>query len=139
MTSEFAIAVHAIVYLNHRQESLSSEEIAENVCVHPVRLRKILARLKKAGLVATKEGIHGGYRFEKDPEEVDLYTVCQAIGEEPVEVKSSTGDVDMDCQIASGMAGIMDQIYGEMNQACYGQLKQITIYDIDKKIFKRGD
>ncbi|MCH4178826.1 MAG: Rrf2 family transcriptional regulator [Megasphaera sp.] len=139
MTSEFAIAVHAITYLNHKQESLSSEQIAENVCVHPVRIRKILARLKKAGLIVTKEGTHGGYHFEQDPAAVDLYTICQAVGEQPVEVKASTGDINMECHIASGMAGIMDQVYDRMNQACYSQLKQITIADIDKKIFQRGE
>lgn len=139
MTSDFAVAVHAVVYLNHKQESLFSEQIAENVCVHPVRIRRILSRLKKAGLVATKEGIHGGYHFEKDPRAVNLYDICKAVSEKPIEVKVSTGDIDMDCHIASGMAGIMDQIYEKMNQSCYGQLEQITIEDIDEKIFQRGE
>lgn len=139
MTSEFAIAVHAIVYLNHKRCSLSSEQIAENVCVHPVRIRKILSRLKKAGLLATKEGLHGGYHFEKDPRNVTLETVCRAVGESPVEVKASTGDMDMDCQVASGMAAIMDQVYAEMNGVCYERLTHITIDDIDKIIFPRGD
>ena len=31
MTSEFAIAVHALVYLNHKQETLASEELAKNI------------------------------------------------------------------------------------------------------------
>lgn len=139
LTSEFAIAVHAIVFLNHRQCSLSSEQIAENVCVHPVRIRKILSRLKKTGLLATKEGLHGGYHFELDPKDVNLSTVCHAVGEAPIEVKVSTGDVDMDCQVASGMAAIMDQVYEEMNGVCYERLAHITIDDIDKIIFPRGD
>ena len=67
MTSEFTIAVHALVFLNHKKESKSSEELAKNVCTHPARIRKVMARLKKAGLVKTKEGIDGGYSFDLDP------------------------------------------------------------------------
>ena len=135
MTSEFAVAVHALVFLNHQNTSKSSEEIAENVCTHPVRIRKVLAKLKKAGLVDTKEGTHGGYHFIKKPENVNLLMVCKCISEKPVDVKMSTGDMDMDCQIASGMAGIMEAVYSEMDEACYDVLKRITIASIDKKLF----
>ena len=138
MTSEFAIAVHALVFLNHKQESQSSEEIAENVCTHSARIRKVLAKLHKAGLVSTKEGLRGGYHFAKPAEAVNLEMICQAVGDRPVEVKWSTGDMDKECQIASGMAGIMDDIYGRMNQACYRSLEDITIATIDEKIFGRG-
>ena len=60
MTSEFAIAVHALVYLNHKQETLASEELAKNVCTNPARIRKVMAKLKKKDLIATKEGQNGG-------------------------------------------------------------------------------
>ena len=70
MTSEFAIAVHALVYLNHKGETVSSEALAENICTNPARVRKVMAKLKKAGLVATKEGVDGGYHFIKAPAEV---------------------------------------------------------------------
>jgi Rrf2 family protein len=138
MNSEFAIAVHALVFLNHEQESLSSEQIAENVCTHPVRIRKVLSQLKKAGFVATKEGNHGGYSFAGDPKQITLDRVCRILRDTPVEVKQSTGDVDMDCQIASGMAAVMDRIYEKMNERCYDELSHITIDDIDHVLFDGG-
>ena len=48
MTAEFTVAVHALVYLHHRGGWLSSEELAQNVCTNPARIRKIMAKLKKA-------------------------------------------------------------------------------------------
>ena len=60
MTGEFAVGVHALVFLNHKKTVVSSEMVAENVCTNPARVRKILASLKKAGLVSTKEGLDGG-------------------------------------------------------------------------------
>ena len=54
MTSEFAIAVHALVYLNHKQETLASVELAKNVCTNPARIRKVMAKLKKKNAISCK-------------------------------------------------------------------------------------
>ena len=137
MTSDFAIAVHALVYLNHRQESVSSEQIAENVCTHPVRVRRVLSRLKKAGLVATREGQNGGYAACCPAADMDLARVADAIAEVPVTMKYRTGDLDMDCAVASGMAGIMDEVYDRMNAACRQELAKVTIDQIDQMLFPR--
>ena len=67
MNSAFCVAVHALICLNRRQEQLSSEELARSICTNPARVRKIMAGLKRAGLVETKDGNEGGYRFVGDP------------------------------------------------------------------------
>lgn len=135
MTSEFAIAVHTLVYLNHKADCMSSGMIAENVCCNPARIRKILAKLKKKDLIRTREGADGGCMFFKDPQEVNLRMICEAVEELPVHVSKSTGSLDMDCQIASGMAGVMEDIYGILNRRVYQELEKITVADIDAKIF----
>lgn len=135
MTSEFGIAVHALVYLNHKARTLSSEELAENICTNPARVRKIMAVLKKAGLIETKEGAEGGYLFCRKAEEVTLCEVGKALGTAFVSVSWKSGSDEMDCFIASGMAGIMDGIYARLNGLCGEHLKGITIKDIDDKIF----
>lgn len=48
MPSEFIIAIHVLVYLRKENKQLSSEELADNVCVNPVRIRKVLSWLKKS-------------------------------------------------------------------------------------------
>ena len=60
MNRAFCVAVHALICLNRRQEQLSSEELARSICTNPARVRKIMAGLKRAGLVETKEGNEGG-------------------------------------------------------------------------------
>ena len=56
MDSSFNLAVHALVCLSHSGRSLSSEALAENICTNPTRVRRVLAGLKKAGMVETREG-----------------------------------------------------------------------------------
>lgn len=65
MTSEFAIAVHALVYLNHKGETVSSEALAENICTNPARVRKVMAKLKKAGPRRHQGGGRRGIPFHQ--------------------------------------------------------------------------
>jgi len=136
MTSEFAIAVHTLVFLNHKGTHQNSDKIAENVCTNPATIRKILSQLKKAGLVETKEGSDGGFAFMLDPDKVSLDKVLEAVADKPVAVSKRTGNIDLDCQISSNMGFIMDQIYDMMNLACAQRLSEITVSDIDKQIFE---
>ncbi len=136
MTSEFSIAVHALVYLNHKGATLASEALAENVCTNPARIRKVMAKLKKKGLVGTKEGLNGGYYMVWKAQEVNLRQICEALEVDMVKASWRSGSLDMDCLVASGMAGIMDGIYGELNELCKKRLENVTIQDIDDQIFK---
>ena len=135
MNSEFSVAVHSLVFLNHRGTTLSSEELAKNVCTNPARIRKIMAKLKKAELVATKEGIDGGYHFIRDPSTVTLREVSEALEMRFVSATWQSGDTDMKCLIASGMAAIMDDIYGQLDQLWQVHLDGITIQMIENRIF----
>ena len=135
MTSEFAIAVHALVYLNHKGETVSSEALAENICTNPARVRKVMAKLKKAGLVATKEGVDGGYHFIKAPAEVTLRRIDEAVDVRLVSACWKPGDREKACLVASGMGDIMDDIYSDLDELCRRRLGEITIADIDRKIF----
>lgn len=139
MTSEFAIAVHALVYLNHKHETLSSEALADNVCTNSARIRKVMAKLKKYGLIETKEGLNGGYHTTGETEHITLGQICAAMEAEPVTVSWHSGDPDKTCQVCSGMAGVMDEIYGQLNELCRKYLEGITIRDIDGRIFNTGN
>ncbi|MDO4552818.1 MAG: Rrf2 family transcriptional regulator [Bacillota bacterium] len=135
MTGAFSLAVHALVYLNHKGESLSSEVLAENICTNPARVRKVMALLKRSGLVATKEGAQGGYTFTGDPASVTLRQVADAVDARLVEAGWRSGSQDMECLVASGMARIMDGIYSGLDAQCRETLEGITIADIDRQIF----
>ena len=76
MNSDFVVAVHALVYLNHKADVVSSEALADNICTNAARVRKVMAPLKRAGFVETREGSVGGYRFAADPAKTDLKQVA---------------------------------------------------------------
>jgi len=137
MKSDFCVAVHALVYLNHRGTALSSEELAKNICTNPARVRKVTARLKAAGLLETREGSEGGSQFVADPEAVTLEQVCEALELRIVETNWLSGDAEKTCQIASGMAGIMQGVMDDLDRCCRRELARRTIADIDRQIFHK--
>ena len=75
MNGLFCVAVHALIYLDKRGCMLSSEELAANICTNPARVRKVMAKLKKAGLVSTRAGSDGGYQLTADPASLTLDAV----------------------------------------------------------------
>lgn len=135
MNSDFIVAVHALVYLNHKGELISSEMLAENICTNAARVRKVMAPLKRAGFVSTREGNVGGYRFEGNPADVSLRAVADALGIRFVHATWHSGDSDMNCLVASGMADIMDDILDDLDATCRERLEHTTIADIDGRIF----
>lgn len=137
MTSEFGVAVHALVFLNHKGRMVSSEELSQNICTNPARVRKIMAKLKRAGLLSTKEGVDGGYLFSLDPAEVSLREISEALEVQFVASAWRSGDTDMKCLIASGMADVMDGIYSDLDRLCKEHLEQVTIQQIDDRIFSK--
>lgn len=138
MTAEFIVAVHAIEFLNHMQRALSSEEIAKNVCTNPARVRKVLHKLKNAGLVESKNGAEGGYAFTADAGQVTLLDIFNAVGDRFVKVSWRSGDAEMDCPIASGMAPIMDEVFSELDACCRAALGGMRIAQIDQRLFAPG-
>ena len=136
MNSDYCVAVHAMVYLNHHRTVCSSGQLAQNICTHPARVRRILARLcQKQLLTAEPKGPRGGYRFTGQGSQVSLADIAAALDISFAEANWHSGDSSMDCLIASGMSSLMDEVFMDLNQCCYARLKKITIADLDNRLF----
>ena len=134
MKSDFIVAVHALVYLSHRGCMASSEELAENICTNPARVRKIMGKLKKMGIITTREGHVGGYCPCEHLASVTLYDIAKGMGTVFVDTKWRSGNGENQCFISSGMASVFDNLYQELDALCLEHLKGITLHDVTKKI-----
>ena len=124
------------MYLDHKGDFVSSEELADNICTNPARVRKILSRLKQAGLVEAREGSVGGFRFIGDARAVTLAEVAETLKTRFVSTNWRSGDVDKECLVSSGMGRMMDGIMEELNAGCYELMKKRTIAGIEEQIFQ---
>jgi DNA-binding IscR family transcriptional regulator len=78
ISSRFSVAVHILSLLALSPFPCTSEFIAESVKTNPVIIRRIIGKLKKAGLVNVRPGAGGAY-LTKEKDEITLLDVYRAV------------------------------------------------------------
>ena len=73
-------ALHCLLWIvGPIEERPSSRDLAELQGVSPAFLKKIFPKLEKAGIVEASDGIRGGYRLARPPEEISVIDVVDAV------------------------------------------------------------
>lgn len=86
LTSSVEYGIHCLLWLvGTGNKALSSRELAELQGVSPSFIAKIFPRLEKAGIVVASEGVRGGYRLGRAPEDISFLDIVDAIeGRKPL-------------------------------------------------------
>jgi Rrf2 family protein len=80
ITKKADYAVRCVLYLSKNTDRcVAINEIADNMKVSKTFLAKIVQRLSACGLVSSERGINGGFRLARNPEDVNLLEVIEAI------------------------------------------------------------
>ena len=82
MDTKFSVAVHVLILISEDPNPLNSDQIAGSVGTNASYIRKILALLKKSGMVDGHRGV-SGYTLTTTPEQISLLKIYQAVMEEP--------------------------------------------------------
>lgn len=84
--TQFSVAVHVLTLLGGApKQVMSSELLASSVSANPVHLRRVLGALRRCDLVASRPGVHGGWRLVQAPDNITLGDVWTAVqGGDPV-------------------------------------------------------
>lgn len=85
----------AVHYIAAQKQAVSAKRIAEQYAIPPELMAKILQRLAKRGLVVSHNGPKGGYELARDPGQITVGEVLQAI-EGPLRIVSCMTD-EGDC------------------------------------------
>ncbi|TGA97776.1 transcriptional regulator [Sporolactobacillus shoreae] len=138
MNSEFTIAVHCLIILASAPDQIwNSESLSGKVHTHPARVRKIMSLLRNNDLVATKEGLGGGYRLSCDPADCTLariyrITSCSALKLNWCSDSKKCGqDQDM-----VGIQLVLDQAFSIGERMLENYLEQWTIDLLFKEMNK---
>lgn len=101
LTTSVEYGLHCLLWLAASGDTpLSSRELAELQGISPSFLAKIFPKLEKAGIVTASEGIRGGYRLARTPEEITVLEVIDAVeGPKPI----------FDCQQIRGRCAVFGE------------------------------
>ena len=129
--SRFAISIHILTLLN-MEEGVSSEYIAGSININAVLVRKELSRLRKAGLIETKQGKNGGSRLACSPKKITLADVYRATYEKPL-FNHTKNKPSAHCPMGNQIGKIMDEVNEQAEAALLKRLSGISIEQFCKQ------
>ncbi|MEM9079152.1 MAG: Rrf2 family transcriptional regulator [Verrucomicrobiota bacterium] len=132
MNLDFSIALHVVGYLTARAgKPLTSEALAETYGTSPVVVRRVLSKLNKAGLVASRPGSGGGSILACPPHEINLRQVYQAT--------NSTGELlkrppENGGPVTEVMSHYLDDLFADAEEHLLKRLEQVTVAGMDATV-----
>jgi Rrf2 family protein len=129
-SSRFAIAVHALSLLALRDpEPVTSEYVAGSIKTNPVVVRRLLGRLRRAGLVRIQAGARGGARLARAARQIKLAEVYRAVEEGQI-LALHPHPPNPQCPVGRCISGVLGNLFGEAESAMLGVLRRRTLEDV---------
>lgn len=133
-SSQFSLSVHilSMLYFAEKiQSSVTSESMAGSANTNPVVIRRLLSKLRKAGMVASRRGPSGGFYLNTSPENITLWDVFQAV-ENPRIFSSSYNEPNPACPVGRNIQNVLEAIYLRVDNRVEEELKAISLQEIIK-------
>jgi Rrf2 family protein len=114
MQGEYAIRAMIELARENGASLIPAKKLAELQDIPPVFLTKILLILTKAGLLISVRGSHGGIRLAKNPSEITILDIVEAI-EGPIRLNMCIGNAGpCDHRPACKVHGIWNNVQAAM-------------------------
>ena len=127
INSQFAISVHLLVLLaSTPNEPVTSDRMAASVKTHPAFIRRVLGKLRRAGLVVAQPGTDGGWRLRRDAAAVTLCDVYEGIEKDPL-FALPRRPLQASGPVGQSMHPVLEEITQEAERTLKHHLAQISI------------
>ena len=110
-------------------EWLTSEYIAGSVNTNAVVIRRVLGVLREAGLVVSQPATGGGWKLARDPDQISLLAIYQALDEGSLFALHSRPP-NPECRVGRGVQRGLETIYAEAQVALEERLARETVTDL---------
>ena len=102
ITRQADYAIRAVLYLSRLEpgQRASTSAVAKEQSIPPSFLAKIISQLSIAGLLHTSRGARGGVMLAREPGEISLLDVVEAI-DGPITLNECVHDTE-DCSLGDG-------------------------------------
>ncbi len=134
------LGLQAVLYLSTlpRGEFADAGSIAERLNVPREFVSKVLQELKKNGITASKKGKSGGFYLNKNPNEIRLIHIVEAIDGTEMFTKCVLGfkgcSVEEPCPVHEKWGKLRNQAYVMLSENTLADIKKETIDKINSLI-----
>jgi Rrf2 family protein len=128
--SQFSVAVHLLSLLAGAApgQVLDSVSLAAGPATNPAHVRRILGRLRTAGLVRSQQGAHGGWTLAHAPADIDLAQIWLAVnGEDPL---LAVHNLDSTCPLGTRLEDTLRRLDRRALALLLEELGALSIADV---------
>jgi Rrf2 family protein len=128
--TRFAVAIHVLTMLARSPEvPVTSQYMAGSVNTNPVVIRRLLASLRRAGLVSSCGGHGGGWMLAKGAAEISLADVYAAVADASLFPLHSR-QPNQRCPVGRNIQRSLTLHFMQASLAVQAELGRTTIADI---------
>ena len=130
VNTQFSIAVHLMAGLGYRRDRCTtSAQLAASVNTSPSFVRRVLARLSKAGLVHTTTGQGGACRLAHDPRDITLLEIYRAV-DAPRAFAIHRYAVEGQCPVSCNIKASLEKVLDQTQRSMEAGLKNVKLSDV---------
>jgi Rrf2 family protein len=134
LSSRFAVAVHVLALLALESgRFVASPWIAASVGTNPALIRRLLGRLRQAGLVESERGTRGGVRLALPAELIRLSQVYQAVEREAL-FPMPRSSPSQRCPVGKNIRQVLSPVLAQTSEAVEAALDRSTIAEVSERI-----
>jgi Rrf2 family protein len=127
INTQFPIAVHLMAALGYRRgQDTTSALLAVSVNTSPSFVRRVLAKLSKAGLVETATGKAGACWLARDAKNISLLDIYQAV-DAPKAFSIHGYTEQKACPVSCHIKAALDHALAKTQKAMEAALKEISL------------
>lgn len=127
--SRLSLALHTLSHMAGEPDRVrTSADIADHAGTNPVVVRRVLGKLREAGLLSSEKGHSGGWRLEKSADTITLADVYLALDEKLV-AGNSVSDPS-DCNVETGLRARVAEVLDDIEESLVARLRETTIKDV---------
>jgi Rrf2 family protein len=137
VNQQFTFAVHIMTALAFSPgQVLDSQTLAASVNTNPVVVRRLLLALRRAGLVETFAGKHGGACLRGKPDRISLGDIYAAVEPRPV-IPVNERKASRRCDVSCHMKSIMGSVAESTERVVRKHLRGITLAQLVRQVHPR--
>jgi Rrf2 family protein len=133
---QFSIAVHIMAGLAYGcSQDQTSRDLASSVNTSPSFVRRVLAKLSRAGLVETATGKAGACWLAKNPKKISLLDIYKAV-EAPEAIAIHSYEEQKNCPVSRQIKAALERALGKTQKAMEASLRNISLAEIVSDVKK---
>lgn len=128
--SRLSLALHTLSHMAGEPGRVrTSTDIAEHAGTNPVVVRRVLGKLREAGLLSSEKGHSGGWQLAKSADSITLADVYLALDERLVSGKAD--DVEpSQCSVESDLQARVTEVLHDIEENLVERLRETKISDM---------